>query len=575
MAQQKSKSAKTEIKSNSKTNYSRLYPVILIAVIFILYGRTLHNQYLKMDDTDLIVDNEVFIKHLKNIPQAFRQSCFEIPGHLTDNKSYYRPLLIVSFMMDAQVHGARGSVTFHFMNILYHLLACLLLYYLILKLGANALTALALSFLFAVHPVNVHAVAWIPGRNDILLTIFALLSMHGLIDYNKNNKTSSLALHLMAYTAALFTKESGVILLSIYFLFMWLWMKDLAFYKRKIFIPVSYLVITAIWYLAMTAALKGHENIGGGESIVKVIIHNLPYLFLYIGKILLPFNLNIMPGADTMAIILGLASMAGLAYLIYRINDIRKILFCLFWFFIFLAPTLLVPELPAFEHRDYLPLIGLLIGISQAGFFKNFSFKNRNLLYSLGVIALVFIIVVFTRLPVYADRFTFWNDGTEGTPFAPSACVNVGQLYQDMYDNDPDLNPAQKKEALKNAGEWNHKAILLDSTTLRGNNNYGAYLYLSGNPDAALPYFMKEIKFHPTNDDPYKNVGIYYKDKGQPDKSVYYWEKLIQMNRYYLTAYEELANYYARKGDMAKAAVYRDEEKTLTDEAQKNYNKIK
>jgi len=47
--------------------------------------------------------------------------------------------------------------------------------------------------------------------------------------------------------------------------------------------------------------------------------------------------------------------------------------------------------------------------------------------------------------------------------------------------------------------------------------------------------------------------------------------KLIQMNRFYLTAYEELANYYAHTGDLAKATMYRDEEKSLTEEAQKNY----
>jgi len=575
MAQQKSTSPKTASKSKPKADYSRLYPILLVIMVFVLYGTTLHNQYLKMDDTDLIVDNEVFIKHLKNIPQAFRQSCFEIPGHLTDNKSYYRPLLIVSFMIDAQVHGARGSVTFHFMNILYHLLACLLLYYLLLKLGVNPLSALALSLLFAVHPVNIHAVAWIPGRNDILLTIFALLSLHGLIDYYKKGDQKYLYLHFIAYAAALFTKESGVILLALYFTFMWLWMRDLAFYKRKWFIPVIYLAITAIWYLAMTSALKGMEKIGGGDPIVNVVIHNMPYMLLYIGKILLPFNLNVMPGVDTMAIVLGCLSILGLAYIILKIKDIRKLLFCLFWFFIFLAPTLLVPELPAYEHRDYLPLIGLIVGISQAGFFKNFSFKNRNLLYILVGVTLVFIIIVFTRLPVYANRFTFWTDGTEGTPFAASADVNVGQLYQDMFDNDPDMNPAQKKETLKNAGDWNHKALLVDSTTLRGNNNYGAYLYLSGHPDDALPYFLKEIKYHPTNDDPYKNVGIYYKDKGEPQKSVWYWEKLIQMNRFYLTAYEELANYYAHTGDLAKATMYRDEEKSLTEEAQKNYNKIK
>jgi len=122
-------------------------------------------------------------------------------------------------MIDAQVHGARGSVTFHFMNILYHLLACLLLYYLLLKLGVNPLSALALSLLFAVHPVNIHAVAWIPGRNDILLTIFALLSLHGLIDYYKKGDQKYSLSAFYRYAAALFTKESGVILLCAVFYF--------------------------------------------------------------------------------------------------------------------------------------------------------------------------------------------------------------------------------------------------------------------------------------------------------------------------------------------------------------------
>jgi len=159
-------------------------------------------------------------------------------------------------------------------------------------------------------------------------------------------------------------------------------MRDLAFYKRKWFIPVIYLAITAIWYLAMTSALKGMEKIGGGDPIVNVVIHNMPYMLLYIGKILLPFNLNVMPGVDTMAIVLGCLSILGLAYIILKIKDIRKLLFCLFWFFIFLAPTLLVPELPAYEHRDYLPLIGLIVGFRRQDFLRISVLKQESSLYT-------------------------------------------------------------------------------------------------------------------------------------------------------------------------------------------------
>jgi protein O-mannosyl-transferase len=153
MGKTKTIPAKTiKIKPDQKSaDFSVWYPVILILLIFLLYGRTISFHYVKMDDMDLIVDNEPFIKHTKNIPQAFRQSCFEIPGHLTVSKSYYRPMLIVSFMLDYRLHGARPSV-FHFMNILYHIFACLLLYGFIRKLSGNSFSAFALALLFAIIP---------------------------------------------------------------------------------------------------------------------------------------------------------------------------------------------------------------------------------------------------------------------------------------------------------------------------------------------------------------------------------------------------------------------------------------
>jgi protein O-mannosyl-transferase len=566
--------AKTNIKkqqpvAKAPRDPRALYVIIIVIGILLLYSRVEKYQYVKMDDTDLIVDNESFIKHLKNVPQAFRQSCFKIPGHLTDSKSYYRPLLIVSFMVDAQIHGPRSSATFHFMNVFYHILASVLLFFLLWKLCGNSLLSFVLAFLFAIHPVNAHAIAWVPGRNDILLSIFVLLSMHGLLDYYRKKKPVFLVLHVAAFAAALFTKESGILLLPLFGMFMWLWLRDLAFYKRNYYLVVIYLAISAAWYFAMHNALKGQPVMSDSSSLVNTVIHNLPYLFLYIGKILLPFNLNVMPGADTLAVALGIASLLALAYLFYTVKDRRKALFSLGWYFLFLAPTLIVPELPAYEHRDYLPLAGLLIGISQSGLLANFSLKSIMTIRVAAVVLIVFVVVTYTRVPVFADRYAFWNDGTEGTPFAPSACVNVGELYQEEYNNNPNLDARQKTEALNKAGSWNHKAIELDSMTLRGNNNYGAYLYLSGKPDEAVPYFLREIRFHPGNSDPYKNLGIYYKEKGQPEKSVYYWEKLIRMNRYYLTAYEELANYYTKTGDLAKATYYREQGKQMAEIGEK------
>ena len=547
---------------------SWLFPLILILFTFLLYSRIMGYEYVKMDDTDLIVENEPFLIHSHNLGQAFKQSCFEIPAHLTDAKSYYRPLLIVSFMIDAHIHGARSSATFHFMNILYHILVVLLLFSLLKKLYAPPLLAFVLSFLFAIHPVNVHAIAWVPGRNDPLLAIFTLMSFHGLINYNKDGKQKNLVLHLLGFVMALFSKESGIILLPLYFLFMWLWEKDILFFKRKPFIPVLYLVITVLWFIIRRSALGGHEEFGGQNPVVNTFIKNLPYLFLYIGKILLPFNLNVMPGVNTEAVVLGLISLAGLAFLIYSINDRKKGVFCILWYFLFLGPTLIVPDLPAYEHRDYLPLIGLLIGISQSRFFNGFSLKTGTLTYIIVITGAVFVIITTVRLPVFANRFDFWTDATDGTPFAPSGYVNVGQLYQEDYDHNH--NPKE----LELAGKWNKEALDMDSTTLLGNNNYGAYLYLTGHQDEATKYFLREIKYNPHSSDPVKNMGIYYKEKGHPEKSLPYWEKLLKMNRFNFDAYDELIAYYKHVGNMQKADEYAQTEENLRSESEKQYMKI-
>jgi tetratricopeptide (TPR) repeat protein len=570
MAVQKPNPKSTKSVTKTGFNISGWYPLIIVVVSILLYSRVINYQFVKMDDADLIVQNEVFLKHLKNAPKAFTQSTFEVAGELTDNKSYYRPILTLSLMMDAQVKSPKRPATpYHFFNLVYHILACLLLYFFLKKLCKNPELSFALTMLFAVHPVNAHAIAWVLGRNDVLLAIFTLLSFIGLLDYSVTKKTKYLALHLVSFASALFTKESGVLLLLFYFLFMWLWQKDILYFWKNKIIPVIYALITTGWFMARYAVMHGHENLSGNGSMIQTLGHNLPYLFLYIGKLLLPFNLNVMPGTDTLAIVLGLLSLGAIGMLLYFVPDKKKVLFSIIWFFLLLAPTLLVPELPAYEHRDYLPLIGLLFGISQVSFLSAYRFGSLNKTYVLGSLIVMFIIITSIRVPVFENAFTFWEDATDNTPFAALGAVNLGNIYQEFYDN------TKSAPKLEEAGTWTKKALEQDSTVLRGNNNYGAYLYLKGKKDEGAVYFQKEIKFHPTSSDPYKNMGIYYREKGEPAKSVYYWEKLISLNHYNLDAYQDLANYYKQIGDLKKSEEYATKGQQLTEESRQKYNKLK
>lgn len=88
--------------------------------------------------------------------------------------SLYRPLTSLTFGFDWFV--AQGSAAwFHFSNIVWHLIASVLVYALLLRyfsIGASMFAAA----LFAAHPVHVEAVANIVGRGELIATTFVLLA---------------------------------------------------------------------------------------------------------------------------------------------------------------------------------------------------------------------------------------------------------------------------------------------------------------------------------------------------------------------------------------------------------------
>jgi hypothetical protein len=57
-------------------------PLLVISITtFLLYARVVDFEYIGLDDTLLIKDNQAFIQDLFNIPQAFQQHIFQVPNH--------------------------------------------------------------------------------------------------------------------------------------------------------------------------------------------------------------------------------------------------------------------------------------------------------------------------------------------------------------------------------------------------------------------------------------------------------------------------------------------------------------
>lgn len=94
---------------------------------------------------------------------------------------YWIPLTWLSHMLDVELFGL-DAAGHHAHNLLLHCLNALLLFICLRRLTGAVWRSLAVTALFALHPLHVESVAWITERKDVLSTLFWLL---GIFFYTK------------------------------------------------------------------------------------------------------------------------------------------------------------------------------------------------------------------------------------------------------------------------------------------------------------------------------------------------------------------------------------------------------
>src|SRR5712692_266896 len=150
----------------------RLWAALLLAACAVTYGNGIFGAF-PYDDKAVVRDNPR-IRSPRNVRQIFTTSYF---GGPSGTGSAYRPLLLLSYAGQWWIHG-KDVVAFHVVNVLFHVVATLLLAALLLRLGLSPPSVAAASLLFAVHPIHVEAVTSLVGRGETQAAVFVLLYLH-------------------------------------------------------------------------------------------------------------------------------------------------------------------------------------------------------------------------------------------------------------------------------------------------------------------------------------------------------------------------------------------------------------
>ncbi|MBU4466987.1 hypothetical protein KKF47_02910, partial [Patescibacteria group bacterium] len=168
--------------------------IFLCFLVLVVYANALNNEFVSDDKSILITD-------FNNTSEIFSQPALFLRA---------LPYFIINLFF------GKNPFFFRFLNIGWHILAVSSIY-LIVNLLRNKEEALAVSTLYAVHPVVVESIAWISGGGYAQYSAFFLLSFLFYILSRENKKYYYFS--LAAFLMSLLSAEKSFVLSAMFLVY--------------------------------------------------------------------------------------------------------------------------------------------------------------------------------------------------------------------------------------------------------------------------------------------------------------------------------------------------------------------
>ncbi len=494
--------------------------LILFVACFALYAPSLKFTFAGDDDLLLIRDKMEFLKDPSNIIEAFKRDAYIMPN----NSAFYRPLQTVSYIIDAQFISRQDDLTsFRISSILIHFLTCYLLYNVLVKLRVIKTFALFCALLFAVHPLFPQAIAWIPGRGDELAGMFSLLSIYAYLQYKSSSGTKFLIIHTLSYFAAVLSKETTVFLPLAIVAFEYFVHSEKPITRKYIKFSVLW-ILTIVSFVIMRTMGLGTQRPAPGSFGLPAIIKNIPVLPITFGKFLLPHDLATYPLFKTYSILIGVGVMIAAAVFVYFARDRRGLtLFGIAWFFIFSIPPMYMrlsvaeKSIEYFEHRTYLPYIGLIIVLAVLLDFLKPKIKTYVFVIPLTVMFLTFGVLAYGHEQDFSDRIAFATSAINSNPENGFARYQRGTAYVDAKRFEEALNDFEVSEA---------KGLI----TAQLYHSKGVAFYFLGRYAEAIGSFTQSVQYEGATNETYLARGMTYKLVGNYPAAMQDFDVLLSKN---------------------------------------------
>jgi hypothetical protein len=348
------------------------------------------------DDEPLVVRNTI-TGDWRNLPQMFTVDLWEVSS-VGINSGYFRPLMLMSLTVDRALWGL-SAAGHHLHSVAWHLAATMSLLSL-LKKAAPPWSALAGATVFALHPIQSEAVAFVAARNDLMVATFTFLAA-SLLWEERPSRGALLGGGLAAAAAAL-SKESGLFVGGLVLAL------DLARFGRPRGWPrYAALALAASLWIGLRTAAGIDPATTPDWSHWRFLLDRLPALGAhYTLKLLWPWPLTTGDTLEYLSpplwkVILGIGlGLGGALALVARGGHVA--LAGLAFAGLSFAPSLAAIALRGQMGERYLyaPLGGIALALAV-------SLRGRALLFA-PAFALVSVLTLHQRLPDWQSGLELW-----------------------------------------------------------------------------------------------------------------------------------------------------------------------
>lgn len=549
--------------------------VILIIILGLSIYSNCSNGNFIWDDYGLVKDND-YIKNWSNLPKIITED-FGVGGGTKSN--FYRPLQMVVHMVGYSLWGFK-TIGYHLTSILAHILAAVILYFLLRNLFHRKTISFVVSLLFVAHPINTEAVCYISGLSDPLSLVFMLSC---LIFYIKSLYSKNIALYILAllsFVFALFSKENAVVLPLLILLYHYAFGKNIEIKKLILFLGIL------MGYILLRLTIL--NPLDRSPLTIVGLLERIPVFFAaiadYLRLLLLPFDLHMEYGnkifkvTDTKVMLGLIMSFSLIIFAFIKRKDNAVLFFAIAWFFITLLPVSnIYPISYSFmmEHYLYVPALGFFLVLSDL---LCHPLKNKTSAFFLRLCT-VALLIFYSYLTVkqtecWKEPITFYKRILKYAPNSWRFYNELGIEYANVGDNseaegaykealkiNPDaagvyynLGNLYKKMGNKESSLAMYKiANGINAKSVQHYYEIGSQLKAIGRYTEAIASFKKALEFDQNNLIVCSDLASTYILVGRYKDAIALFKKVLVIKPDFALAYNNLAvaYYYVKQYDLA------------------------